>query len=75
MNRDVDRKVGGNIRQYRRREKMTQNELARMLQLMGCDLTRSTLAKIEVGQRHLYLDELITIKEVLQVSYENLLEL
>ncbi len=48
--------------------------MARMLQLMGCDINRSTYAKIEVGQRHIYPDELKAIKTVLKVSYEDLLE-
>ena len=49
------------------------DELASMLQVKNCDITRSALAKIEVGQRHIYIDELKVIKEVLKVSYEDLL--
>jgi len=52
---------------------ITQELLATKLQLRGCDLTRSAVAKIEVGQRHLYIDEVILIKEILDVSYEELL--
>lgn len=43
------------------------------MQVSGCDVTRSALAKIEAGQRHLYIDELKAIKEILKVSYEELL--
>ena len=35
------------------------------MQVRGCDVTRSALAKIEVGQRHLYPDEIRAIKESL----------
>ena len=52
---------------------MTQDALAAKLQLAGCDMTRSAVAKIEVGQRHLYPDELILIRNILNVSYEELL--
>ena len=51
---------------------MTQEVLAAKLQLNGCDITRSAVAKIEVGQRHLYPDEIILIKEILKVSYEDI---
>ena len=46
---------------------MTQDQLAAKLQLSGCDITRSEVAKIEVGQRHLYPDEIILIKQILKV--------
>lgn len=51
---------------------MTQETLAEQLQLRGCDITRSAVAKIEVGQRHLYPDEIILIKEILKVSYDEI---
>jgi len=42
------------------------------LQLLGCDITRSAVAKIEVGQRHIYVDELKCIKEILDVSFDDI---
>lgn len=73
MNKDFEKIVGNRIRNIRMRKELTQDELASMLQVKNCDITRSALAKIKVGQRHIYLDELKTIKEVLKVSYEDLL--
>ena len=73
MNKDFEKIVGNKIRSIRMKKELTQDELASMLQVKNCDITRSTLAKIEVGQRHIYLDELKTIKEVLKVNYEDLL--
>ena len=55
MNREIERKIGNNIRAIRESRGMTQDTLAAKLQLLGCDITRSAVAKIEVGQRHLYL--------------------
>ena len=49
-------------------------QLAAQLQVRGCDITRSALAKIEVGQRHIYLDELRLLRIILNVSYDDLLE-
>ncbi len=42
------------------------------MQLNGCDITRSAIAKIEVGQRHLYPDEIILIKKILNVSFDDI---
>ena len=73
MNINYEKAVGKRIRNIRERKKMTQEKLSAKLQLMGCDITRSALAKMEVGQRHIYLDEIRLIKEILNVSYEDLL--
>ena len=35
-------------------------------------MTRSALAKMEVGQRDFYADEIRLLKEILQCSYEDL---
>lgn len=72
MNQKIEKKIGKNIRILRERADMTQETLAEQLQLRGCDITRSAVAKIEVGQRHLYPDEIILIKEILKVSYDEI---
>ena len=72
MNVEIDKRVGKNIKNLRERAGMTQELLATKLQLGGCDITRSAVAKIEVGQRHLYPDEIILIKQILNVPYEEI---
>ena len=72
MNKDTELKIGQNIKDAREKAKMTQDVLAAKLQLRGCDITRSALAKIEVGQRHLYPDEILHIKEILNVDFESI---
>lgn len=72
MNKEIELKIGQNIRSAREKAKMTQDVLAAKLQLRGCDITRSALAKIEVGQRHLYPDEILHIKEILGVDFETI---
>ncbi|MBO5261649.1 MAG: helix-turn-helix transcriptional regulator [Clostridia bacterium] len=74
MNASIEKRIGQNIKCLRESKGFTQERLAAKLQLHGCDITRSALAKIEVGQRHLYVDELILIKEILNVKYEELLK-
>ncbi len=63
MNIETEKKIGQNIRRLRERAGITQDYLATRLQLDGCDITRSPVAKIEVGQRHLYPDEIVLIKK------------
>ena len=75
MNKDIETKVGKNIRELREKAGITQEMLAARLQVRGCDITRSAVAKIEVGQRHLYPDEVILIKELLNVSYDDIFRL
>ena len=73
VNAEYEKQVGENIRLLRKKHNLTQDQLAAKLQVSGCDITRSALAKIEVGQRHLYPDELKAIKEILNVPYESIL--
>lgn len=73
MTYSYDRKVGLQIRNARERRKLTQEQLSAQLQTRGCDVTRSALAKIEAGQRHIYVYELRVLRELLDVPYEELL--
>jgi len=75
MNKEIEKKIGNNIRLLREKANMTQELLATQLQLKGCDITRSSVAKIEVGQRHLYPDEIILIKEILKTSFDEIFNL
>ena len=72
MNPAIEKRIGENIRLLRLRAGLTQEALAAKLQLAGCDITRSAVAKIEVGQRHLYPDEVILLREILSASYDEI---
>ena len=73
MDAAYEKAVGQNIRKIRMMRKLSQEQVAAQLQVRGCDVTRSALAKIEVGQRHIYPDELNVLKEIRSVSYDDLL--
>ena len=72
MNHEIEKSIGDNIRILREKSGFTQEQLSVKLQLEGCDITRSALAKIEVGQRHLYPDEILLIKKILKVAYDDI---
>lgn len=75
MNALTEKRIGENIKSLREKAGLTQEFVATKLQLNGCDITRSALAKIEVGQRHLYPDEIVLLKEILQTTFEEIFNL
>lgn len=75
MDSKIEYIIGQNVRRLREQAKLTQDYVATQFQLRGCDITRSAIAKIEVGQRHLYPDEIILLKQILNVDYEDIFEL
>lgn len=72
MNKEIEARIGNNIRCLRERAGLTQEQLSAQLQVNGCDITRSALAKIEVGQRHLYPDEILLLKQLLKAQYDEI---
>ena len=75
MNSLIEKKVGYNISLLREKAKLTQEMVSARLQIEGCDITRSAIAKIEVGQRHLYPDEIILLKKILNTTYDAIFEI
>ena len=72
QNIKADKSIGDNIRKWRNSKGMTQEQLSAQLQTYGCDISRGTLAKIEVGIRHISLDEQQAIKAILEIAYDDL---
>ena len=54
--------------------KMSQRILADKMQLLGVDVDKNAVQRIESGQRFVTDIELIALKKVFNVSYESLLE-
>ena len=73
MDYSYDSVVGRQIHAAREACGLTQEQLAARLQTSGCDVTRSAVAKMEVGQRHIYAVELRALRDILKVPYEMLL--
>jgi transcriptional regulator with XRE-family HTH domain len=66
--------IGANIRAIRKARGMGQTQLALKLQLLGVDITRETLVKIERGIQHVQASQLRGIRDVLKTSYDELLK-
>ena len=66
--------IGKNIKEIRKQKKIKLVDIVRRMQLMGIDITRESLVKIERGIQHIYASQLKAIKEILDVSYDQLLK-
>jgi transcriptional regulator with XRE-family HTH domain len=66
--------LGKRLRALRLESGFQVTELARYMQLAGCDTTRECLVKIEAGRHHISVQQLKTIKEALDVTYEQIFE-
>ena len=71
----IEKKIGKNLKTLREKRGFTQEYVATKLQLGECDVTRSSVAKIEVGQRHVYPDEIIVLENIFNCSYEDIFDL
>ena len=72
MDRTYEKAMRQKIRALRKKAGLSQEQLSAQLQVRGCDITRSALAKIEAGQRHIYPDEIRLLHLILQVPYEEI---
>ena len=66
--------IGENIKAIRKQKKIKQIDIVRKMQLMGIDITRESLVKIERGIQHIYVSQLKAIKDILDTTYEDLLK-
>lgn len=65
--------IGTNIRRIRKSKRIKQVDMAVKLQLIGIDMTRESLVKIERGIQHIYASQLKAIKDILGTTYDELL--
>ena len=74
IKQDSNIPIGKNIRSVRIARGIGQTELVRRMQLLGVDMTRETLVKIERGIQHIYATQLRAIRDLLETSYDELLK-
>ena len=64
---------GVNIAKIRTSMKMSQRALADKLQLVGLDMDKNAIQRIEAGKRFITDIEIVGFSKVLEVSFEELL--
>lgn len=68
--------INKNICRLRREAHLTQDQVAARLQVAGMtNLTRSGLAKIEAGQRHMRPDEILLLSHILGVTVNDIFDI
>lgn len=76
INKTTDGKnnlCGKNIARFRMQLKISQRELADRLQLVGIDMDKNAIQRIECGKRFVTDIEIVAFSSVLGVSFEELL--
>jgi len=63
--------IGVNIQKARQQKKMTQDEVVAKLQLMGLNMSRSTYAKLETNRINIRVSELVALKTIFDVEFED----
>ena len=61
--------IGNNLQALRKERGLSQNDMVAKLQLLGRPMSRATYAHIEQGIRNIYISDLILIKSILNVEY------
>ncbi len=77
INKTSDNKnniCGKNVAKFRKEIKISQRELADRLQLIGLDVDKNAIQRIESGQRFVTDIELIALVKVLNKKFEELLD-
>lgn len=64
---------GKNIAHFRKEMNISQRELADKLQLIGIDIDKNAIQRIECGKRFITDIEIIAFSKALNVSYDDLL--
>lgn len=64
---------GTQVAKYRKAQKKSQRELADELQLIGLDVDKNAIQRIEAGKRFVTDIELVYLSKALKISIEKLL--
>ena len=66
--------IGERLRALRGRRNFSQRDLARELQLIGIDMDKNVITRIETNKRYVTDFELQALKEIFNVSYDYLID-
>lgn len=66
---------GKKVAEYRKELKISQRELADRLQIIGLDVDKNAIQRIEAGKRFVTDIEIVALSRVLKISFEKLLDL
>ncbi len=73
-NTDGKNLIGERLKSLRTAKKLSQRDLARELQLIGMDMDKNVITRIETNKRYVTDFELQALKEIFHVSYDYLID-
>lgn len=68
----LDVNIGNNLKRARIAKNMSQQQVIEKMELHGSEMSRSTLSHVENGIRNISVQDLVLLKEVLGVSYDDI---
>lgn len=63
--------IGNNLKRLRNNAKLTQEQVAAQLQIMGSNTTRSTYSRYETGELNIKISDLIGLKKIFRCRYDD----
>lgn len=66
-----DMDIGFNIQRLRRHSDLTQDQVVAKLNVMGLEISKSTYAKLETNRMNIRISELVALKMIFRVKYED----
>ena len=66
--------IGERLKELRSRANLSQRDLARELQLIGIDMDKNVITRIETNKRYVTDFELQALKQLFDVSYDFLID-
>lgn len=66
--------IGERLRELRADKGLSQRDLARELQLIGMDMDKNVITRIETNKRYVTDFELQALKQIFDVSYDYLID-
>lgn len=70
----VNKQFGLNLRELRKKSKLTQEQVVAKLQILGFDMSRSVYAQIECGTYNIRITELVALKNIFSTTYDKFFE-
>ena len=66
--------IGKRLKELRNQNNLSQRDLARELQLIGIDMDKNVITRIETDKRYVTDFELQALKQIFNVSYNYLID-
>lgn len=66
--------ISTRLKELRQQHNLSQRDLARLLQLSGCDMDKNVITRIETNKRYVTDLELKALSEIFHVTYEYLID-